>query len=119
MPAFFGCNAKHAGLLHDAAQALVVVDVEGFDVASVAILPTTGTFATAVVKVRYANDSSGPFVDFGTPVTLSNATRGSGLLGVVGKYLAVEVTTGEGADCFMDVYVNLRRSSISAAPINA
>lgn len=115
MPAFYGCNAKYAGILHDAAQALVVVNVEGFDVASVAILPTTGTFATAVVKVRYANDAGGPFVDFGTTITLSNTTRGSGLLGVVGKYLALDVTTGEGADCFLDVFITPKKSELPVA----
>lgn len=109
---FYRCNLKYAGLLSDAAQVPIVVDVEGFDVASVTLYPTNGTFATAAVAVQWSNASGGPFVDFSTAVPLSNATRGSGLVGVVGKYLVVYVTTGEGSDSYVDVVVVARRSEI-------
>lgn len=109
---FQACNAYYSGLLHDAANRAVLVDVEGYDVFTVTVLPTTGTWSSAVLSVRYGNDVSGPFTDFSTAVTLGNSTRGSGLIGVVGKYLAVEVTTPEGGNSYFDVMVNARRSEI-------
>lgn len=109
---FQGCEAQYTGLLHDAAQHVVIVNVGGFDVFSVTIQPTTGTIATAAIKVRYGHSVSGPFTDFSTAVTLNTATRSSGLLGVVGPYIVLDVTTGEGAACYLDVMVTARKSDI-------
>lgn len=109
---FQGCEAQYTGLLHDASQHVVLVDVSGFDVFSVTIQPTTGTIATAQIKVRYGHSVSGPFTDFSTAVTLNTTTRSSGLLGVVGPYIVLDVTTGEGAASYLDVMVNARKSEI-------
>jgi len=109
---FQGCEAQYAGLLHDASQHVVIVDLAGYDVFSVVIQPTTGTIATATIKVRYGNNVSGPFTDFSTAITLNTTTRGSGLVGVVGRYIVLDVTTGEGAASYLDVMVNARKSEI-------
>lgn len=109
---FQGCEAQYAGLLHDASQHVVIVNVSGFDVFSVNIQPTTGTIATAQIKVRYGHSVSGPFTDFATAVTLNTTTRASGLLGVVGPYIVLDVTKGEGAASYLDVMVNARKSEI-------
>lgn len=109
---FNACNVRYAGTLHDAGQRLVVVDAAGFDVFSVVVQHTSGTFATAAVAVQYANAPGGPWVDFDTPISLSSGTTGSGLVGVVGAYIGLVVTTGEGADGLLDVAFNLRRSEI-------
>jgi hypothetical protein len=109
---FNACNVRYAGTLHDAGQRLVVVEAAGFDVFSVVIQHTSGTFATAAVAVRYANAVGGPWVDFDTAITLNSSTTGSGLVGVVGAYIGLIVTTGEAADGLLDVAFNLRRSEI-------
>jgi hypothetical protein len=51
-------------------------------------------------------------VDFDTAITLNSGTTGSGLVGVVGAYIGLIVTTGEAADGLLDVAFNLRRSEI-------
>lgn len=109
---FQGCEAQYAGLLHDAGQRLVIVDVRGYDVFSVVIQPTTGTIATASIRVRYGNNVSGPFADFSTAVTLNTATRSSGLVGVTGAYIVLDVVTGEGAASYLDVMIDARKSEI-------
>ena len=109
---FQGCEAQYTGLLHDAAQHVVIMDVSGHDVFSVVIQPTTGTIATASLRVRYGNNVSGPFADFSTAVTLNTSTRSSGLIGVVGKYIVLDVVTGEGAASYLDVMIDARKSEI-------
>jgi len=114
MPAytFNGCNLRYAGTLHDAGSRLVVVDASGYDVFSVGTQHTSGTFATAVLKVKWANELGGPWFDFDTAVTIA-ANGGSGLVGVVGRYVGLIVTTGEGADGLIDVAVLVRNTALA------
>lgn len=109
---FNGCNLRYAGTLHDAGSRLVVVDASGYDVFSVGTQHTSGTFSTAVLKVQWANAIGGPWFDFDTAITLTAASGGSGLVGVVGKYVGLIVTTGEGADGLIDVAILTRNSEI-------
>lgn len=109
---FTGCSAYYAGILQDAGSNYVVVDVEGMDVFAVTVQPISGTFSTAGISVRYGNSIAGPWNDFSSAIVLNNATRGSGLVGVIGRYIALDVTTGEGAACLVDVAINTRRSDI-------
>ena len=106
------CNARYAGSLHDSSARRVVALVDGYDVFTVTAYPTTGSASTAVLSVQYSNEAGGPWVDFSTAITLGNSTRGSGLVGVVGQYVAVNVTTGEGADSYWDIVISARRSEI-------
>jgi hypothetical protein len=109
---FQRCNAYYAGRLYSAASQMVAVNLTGYDVASVSVLPVSGDFSTAAVAVRWAHDLTGPLVDFSTAVTLNTSTRGSGLVGVVAPWLVLDVTTGAAADCFLDVMITARRSEI-------
>lgn len=112
---FTGCSAYYAGILQDAGSNYVMMDLDGTDVFSVVVQPISGTFATAAIKVRYANDQAGPWADFGTPITLNTTTRGSGLVGVIGRYIALDVTTPEGGSCLVDVAINAKRSELPVA----
>lgn len=112
----YRCNLKTAGLVQSANPLQTgVIDTTGFDSFSVAMVPREGTVATVAVKVRYGNDRAGPFYDFRTALTLSTGTRATGLTAVSGRWIAIEITTGEGSDSYADFGIELRNGPHGAA----
>lgn len=88
----------------------VVVPVGNNVIASVhAKASDAGTsWGTAVLKVRIGNFAEGPYGDFSTVQTIPAGGGIAGRLAVSGyHYLAVDVTTAEGADEYADIAITL------------
>lgn len=111
------CNTHFAGILVSGAQQPAIFDLLGMDVLSVQLLLIEGTWTTTVAKVRWSSGRGGPFADYSTAVSLTTSARGSGLLAVEARYAAIEVTTAEGSDVFLDAIVHARAGGISNAVV--
>ena len=113
---FLRCSLNILGPVQTSGTfATAIIPANGADVWSVSASLASGTWTTAVVAVRFGNSPMGPFRDFATPVTLSNASPSTVLLAVQAAYLAVEVTTVEGGASVVDIFVEPRRSDIGNA----
>lgn len=88
----------------------VVVPIGEHVIASVHAKPTDAatTWGTAVLKLRIGNFEEGPFSDFSTVQAITAGGGASGRVAVSGyNYLAVDVTTAEGADEYADIAICL------------
>lgn len=67
------------------------------------------TWGTAVLEVKRSNSPSGPFLSFGTPVTM-NAVGFTSAIDVTNVgYIRVDVTTAEGANETLGIAVCLKQ----------
>lgn len=89
------------------------IPTEGYRYATVHAEPfadgtAAPTWSTAVLTVKRGNSPAGPFYGLESAVTVTNSTRMSAAFDLRGfGFLAVEVTTAEGSDRFLNVYVCL------------
>lgn len=109
------CNPHFAGVLISAAQQPCIFDTTGMDVLSVQLSLIEGTWTNTIAKVRWSSIYAGPFLDYTSAITLTTSNRGSSLCAVVAKYAAIDVTTPEGSDIWMDAVVHMRPSGIGSA----
>ena len=108
-------SIRYAGKAQTAASRTVMVDATGMDVVSVTVEQNQGTWSTAVLNVRDSNSPTGTFSDYDTPVTLTSSAKTSGILAVRARYILIDVTTGEGADAWVDISIEMRRAGIGLA----
>lgn len=110
---FERCQLRYAGIAQDQIGVAVILPTEGNDVVSVTAETRSGTWSTAVVKLRYANARTGPWQDYSTAITIGSSSKTSNAVGVFSQFIALEITTGEGSDLFADFSVTLSRSGIA------
>jgi hypothetical protein len=104
MRTYNGCGIRYTGHLWSVDGRKVCIDVRNFDAGTVVAEAGIGGWSTAVLEVKYANDPAGPFRSFTSPITLTSAAPQSGPLALVGiSYLAIDVTTAEGAAASVSV----------------
>lgn len=108
------CNLRYAGLCQDQTGLPVILDAGQNDVVSVTADTLSGTWSSAVVKLRYANSRLGPWQDFSTPISLGSGAKTSSAVGVFGSFVALDITTGEGSEVLVDFSITLSRSGIAA-----
>jgi hypothetical protein len=116
---FRRCNTNKVGWLKDCNDAPVYIDLEGDDVWTCTAYESAGTVLTnAIIHLHYSNDIGGPWVDFAdAQIRIDKNSKTAGLVGHVGRYVRLEVATGEGSDSFLDIYFHTRRSDISSTVI--
>jgi hypothetical protein len=110
------CNTKIAGIARgDDGATYAVYPTNGADIAEVQWINSEGTVTSTVLKVRFGGSRNGPWADYASGATLNSLTKATDLLAVRAAYLAVEVTTGEGSDVYIDLITDLRRSQVDVA----
>ena len=98
MKTYNGCGIRYVGHLWSVDGRKVVIDVRNYDSGTIIAELGIGTWATAVLEVKYANDAAGPFRSFTSPVILNSSTLVTAPMALVGiSFLAVDVTTAEGS----------------------
>ena len=116
---FRRCNTNKVGWLKDCTDAPVYIDLEGDDVWTCQVYESAGTAITsAVLHLHYSNNIGGPWSDFmDLQLRIDKNTKTAGLVGHVGRYVRLEVVTGEGSDSLLDVFFHTRRSEIASSVI--
>lgn len=91
---FERCKLDNEGWLTDRNGSPVMLELRsGEDGFSVTVDLYVGSWSSGRLDVEYANEPTGPWVDFSTAVHLDSATQTSGLLAHVGRYVRVKVHT--------------------------
>jgi hypothetical protein len=116
---FRRCNTNKVGWLKDCNESPVYIDLNGDDVWTCQVYESAGTALTsAVLHLHYSNNIGGPWSDFqDLQLRIDKNTKTAGLVGQVGRYVRLEVVTGEGSDGFLDVFFYTRRSEIASSVI--
>lgn len=119
MPLYFdfkrcGINVLGTAVSESDGHRRVVVPIGNNTIATVQARPhAAGTaWGTAVLNIRAGNFENGPFGDFSTVQTIAAGGGITGRIAVSGyHYLAVDVTTAEGADEYADIAICLAEHS--------
>lgn len=77
--------------------------------ASVQAWTIDAAWGTAVLEVKRSNSQSGPFLSFGTPVTMSAVGFTSAIDVTNVGYIRVDVTTAEGANETLGIAVCMKQ----------
>lgn len=103
-------NDAAGAVLTDAEHQRVSLYCGDADTASVQIAPTEA-WGTAVVAVRASNTPDGPWHDLGEPVTLTAAARMTPTFYLGFAFVALVLTTPEGAALRAGVHICLRSAA--------
>lgn len=116
---FRRCRTNLLGWLTDSEQRPVYIYLGSDDVFSCTVEEVAGTALTnAIIHCHYSNCLQGPWVDFqDVQIRIDKNAKTVGLVGQVGRYVRLEVTTVEGSEGFIDVHFNSRSSQIDATAI--
>lgn len=108
-------NLKYAQVASDINGSTCMIDAEGADVVSVQAVLAEGTWSAARIRLRRTNSRSAPLIDYDAPLEITPTATMTPLAIVPSQFVGVEVTTGEGSDVFVDLYIHLRKSSVGEA----
>lgn len=114
---FYYCDATKSGWLKDVDQNPVLFDLNGDDVFSIVLDLTVGSWTSGKIDVQYSNSTSGPWVDFETPLHFDSAASTVGLVGHVGKYVRLNVHTALNSGSLCNVIFHSRRSQIGTGVV--